>query len=55
MMCSMGENLVSIFKREVEPLSIMLRNNMLENFYHNLEILKLENRYCADIVMKLTR
>lgn len=53
MICSMGENLVSIFKGEVEPLSVMLRDNMLEKYYRDLEILKLANTYCADIVTKL--
>lgn len=53
MVCSMGDNFVPIIKAEVEPLSIMLRDNMLENFYRNLEILKLAGNYCADIVMKL--
>lgn len=53
MVCSIGENLVSIFNREVEPSSIMQRDNMLDTFYRNLEIVKLGNQYCADIAMKL--
>lgn len=53
MVCSMGENFIPIIKEEVEPLSVMLADNMLENFYRNLEILKLAGNYCADIVMKL--
>lgn len=53
MVCSMGERFVSILKGEVEPLSIMLHDNMLERFYRNLEILKIANKYCADMVMKL--
>lgn len=51
--CSIGENLVSIFNGEVEPSSIMQRDNMLETFYRNLEIVKLGNQYCADIAMKI--
>ena len=51
--CSIGEKLVSIFKGEVDPSSIMQRDNMLETFYRNLEIVKLGNQYCADIAMKL--
>ena len=51
--CSIGENLVQIFNREVEPSSIMQRDNTLDTFYRNLEIVKLGNQYCADIAMKL--
>lgn len=53
MLCSVGENLVSIFEEVVEPLSIMLRDNMLETFYRDHELSKLGNESCADIVMKL--
>ena len=53
MVCSMGEKFVPIINQEVEPLSIMLRDNMLESFYRNLGILKLAGSYCADIVTKL--
>ena len=49
----MGENLVPIFKGEVEPLSIMLRDNMLETFYRSHELFKLGNQSCADIVLIL--
>ena len=51
--CSMGEKFISILSGEVDPLSLMLRENMLETFYRDLEIVKLGNQYCADIVMKL--
>ncbi len=53
LVCSMGENLVPIFKEEVEPLSIMLRDNMLETFYRSHELFKLGNQSCADIVLIL--
>ena len=53
MVCSMGENFVQIIKQEVEPLPIMLRDNMLESFYRNHEILTFAGNYCAGIVMKL--
>ena len=53
MVCSMGENFVQIIKEEVEPLSIMLRDNMLERFYRNSKMFELAGNYCADIVMKL--
>lgn len=53
LLCAMGENLVSIFDGEVEPLSIMLRENMLETFYRNNEHVMLANDYCADIAVKL--
>ena len=53
MVCSMGENFISILKGEVEPLPIMLRDNMLEAYYRNLELLKLAGKYTADMVMKL--
>ena len=53
LVCSIGENLVSIFKGEVDPLSIMLRDNMLGTFYRDLESLKLANQYCANMIAKL--
>ena len=53
LVCSIGENFVSILKGEVDPLSIMLRDNMLGTFYRNLEALKLANHYCTEMVMKL--
>lgn len=53
MVCSMGENLVSILKGEVEPLSIMLHDNMLETFYRSHQPFDLGSKYCADIVVKL--
>ena len=53
LVCSIGENLVSILKGEIDPLSIMLRDNMLGTFYRDLEALKLANRYCAEMVAKL--
>ena len=53
LVCSVGEKLISIFKGEVEPLSLMLRDNLLETSYRDHETLKLGNQYCGDIVMKL--
>ena len=53
LLCSMGESLVSIFHGEVEPLSIMLTNNMLESYYRNNGFAKLGNDSCTDIVSKL--
>ena len=53
MVCSMGENLVSVLKGDVEPLSIILRDNMLETFYRSHEFFDLGSNYCADIVVKL--
>lgn len=51
--CAVGQNLISIFKGEVEPLSIMMRDNMLETFYRTFEPSKLANEYCADIAREL--
>lgn len=53
MVCSIGENLVPILKGEVEPLPIMLRDNMLEAFYRTQGFFELGNESCADIVVKL--
>ena len=53
MVCSIGENLVPILKGEVEPLPIMLRDNMLEAFYRTQGFFKLGNEACADMVVKL--
>ena len=53
LVCSVGENLVPIFRQEVEPLSIMLGDNMLESFYRSHESFKLGNESCADMVRKL--
>ena len=53
LVCSIGENLVSILKGEVDPLSIMLRDNMLGTFYRNLEAMKLANHHCSEMVIKL--
>lgn len=53
LVCSIGESLVSIFTGEVEPLSVMLNDNMLETFYRRHEHITLANDYCADIALKL--
>ena len=53
LVCSMGENLVSVFGEEVEPLSIMLRDNMLQNFYRSHELSKSGYESSARVVEKL--
>ena len=53
LLCSMGESLVSILSGKVEPLSIMLKNNMLESYYRTSGLAKLGNETCTDIVSKL--
>ncbi|KAK2781485.1 Type I Iterative PKS [Onygenales sp. PD_12] len=37
MSCALGESIVPILKREVEPLSIMLEDNMLEQYYNEFD------------------
>ena len=35
LVCAMGKNLLAIFRGEAEPLSIMLKDGLLERFYHS--------------------
>lgn len=37
LICAIGENLVPILRGEIEPLSIMLKDNLLESNYSDLE------------------
>ncbi|KAJ5374170.1 hypothetical protein N7517_006176 [Penicillium concentricum] len=39
-LCRMGENLAQIIREEVEPLSLMLEDDLLTSYYENLEPLK---------------
>lgn len=39
-LCRMGENIARIIREEVEPLSLMLEDDLLTSYYENLEPLK---------------
>lgn len=53
LVCSMGESLVPIFKGEVDPLSVMVRDDMLEAYYRCNGMSKLLSDTCAEMVLKL--
>ncbi|KAJ5170212.1 Acyl transferase/acyl hydrolase/lysophospholipase [Penicillium coprophilum] len=40
LLCRMGENLVQVVREEVEPLSLLLEDDLLTSYYENLEPLK---------------
>ncbi|MCJ1466203.1 hypothetical protein MMC07_004822 [Pseudocyphellaria aurata] len=53
MVCRIGESLVPILQQEVDPLSIMLEDDLLEQFYRSVEELDRGYRICASYVDKL--
>ena len=53
LVCSMGRNLTSIFREEVEPLSIMLQDNMLGTYYRNHDLMNLGYEFGASMIGKL--
>lgn len=53
LVCSIGENLEAIFKAQIDPLSVMLHDNLLERFYREHELYRRANYLCALIVDKL--
>lgn len=53
LLSAMGENLVPIFLEEVEPLSIMLRQNLLERYYRNSSINIRANESSAALISHL--
>lgn len=53
MVCRMGESLAPILQQKIDPLSIMLENNRLEQFYRNVEELNRGYIVCANYVDKL--
>ena len=53
LVCSMGESMEAIFKAQIDPLSIMLHDNLLERFYREHELYKRANCLCALLVDKL--
>ncbi|OQE39163.1 hypothetical protein PENCOP_c007G08846 [Penicillium coprophilum] len=40
LLCRMGENLVQVVREEVEPLTLLLEDDLLTSYYENLEPLK---------------
>lgn len=48
MTCEMGEHILPIWRQEINPLSVMLRDNLLERFYQNCRPLQLANARCAE-------
>ncbi|KAL8697020.1 MAG: hypothetical protein Q9224_002506, partial [Gallowayella concinna] len=53
LVCNMGRNLSSIFRQETEPLSIMLHDNMLKNYYRQNDIVNWCYERTASIIGKL--
>lgn len=53
LVCSVGESLQAIFKGQIDPLSVMLQDNLLERFYREYEVYKRANSLCAFLVDKL--
>ncbi|KAL8691096.1 MAG: hypothetical protein Q9218_003606 [Villophora microphyllina] len=53
LVCRLGAALLSIFRGEVEPLSIILQDNMLSSFYRGLGLLSWGNQIAASLVAGL--
>ncbi|KAL8631914.1 hypothetical protein Q9189_002390 [Teloschistes chrysophthalmus] len=53
LVCRLGASLPSIFRGEIEPLSIMLQDNMLGSFYRGLELMKWGNEIAASVIAGL--
>ena len=53
MTCEMGEHILPILRQEIEPLSVMLRDHLLERFYQDCQPLQLGNARCAEWAQKL--
>ncbi|KAL8659558.1 MAG: hypothetical protein Q9202_007068 [Teloschistes flavicans] len=53
LVCRLGAGLLSIFRGEIEPLSIMLQDNMLAPFYRGLELMNWGNRIAAEVIAGL--
>ena len=47
LVCGMGENLPAILRQEIDPLSIMLKDGLLERFYRRIEVLQRGYLFCA--------
>ena len=54
LLCSIGENYTSILDEEVAPLSIMLRDNMPENYYDHNESTKGASEPTIRMLQKMT-
>lgn len=53
LVCRLGASLLSIFRGEIEPLSIMLQDNMLTPFYRGLELMSWGNKIAAEVIAGL--
>ena len=53
LVCKMGRNLTSILRQEAEPLPIMLRDNMLKNYYRQHDMVNWGYERTASILGKL--
>ncbi|KAL8776020.1 MAG: hypothetical protein Q9194_003434 [Teloschistes cf. exilis] len=53
LVCRLGASLLSIFRGEIEPLSIMLQDNMLAPFYRGLELMSWGNKIAAEVIAGL--
>ena len=50
----LGEQYPAILEGEVEPLSIMIQDNLLDNFYRNHELAKIAFELNAEVLRKMT-
>ena len=48
MTCEMGDHILPIWRQEIDPLSVMLKDHLLERFYQDLQPLQLANARCAE-------
>ena len=53
MTCEMGDHILPILRQEIEPLSVMLRDHLLERFYQDCQPLQLGNARCGEWAQKL--
>lgn len=53
MTCEMGEHILPILRQDIDPLSVMLRDHLLERCYQDCQPLQLGNARCAELVQKL--
>ena len=52
MTCEMGEQILPILRKEIDPLSVMLRDRLLEQFYQESQLLQLGNARCAEWIQR---
>ena len=55
LVCEIGANIVHIFRSQIDPLSIMLKDDLLMNFYTDNEPLLILNQWAIDVIDVLAR